>query len=218
MPTHLLSAYDYENGFYLSCQTERMGKALFQYDLFKSSAMIPGDIIEVGVFKGASLSRLAMMRSLLGLQNSKRLIGFDTFAEFPEAASQEDAERRRLFIDAAGSSSASVKEIEKILSAKDCHKNASLIQGDVMVTIDDFMEKNPELMVSFANIDVDLYEPTLKSLQCIYPRLARGAVLMLDDYRHFPGATKAINEYMTDKPETIKTSPYSAAPAYIVKI
>jgi hypothetical protein len=49
----------------------------------------------------------------------------------------------------------------------------------------------------FVHIDVDLYEPTLASLQYFYPRLAAGGVVVCDDYGHlhWPGARKALDEY-----------------------
>lgn len=56
---------------------------------------------------------------------------------------------------------------------------------------------------AFVHIDVDLYQPTLASIAFFYPRLIQGAILLCDDYAFgsCPGATKAINEYLADKPE-----------------
>lgn len=57
-------AYEYENEFYLSCDKQRIGKLIAHYELFKMSQNIEGEIIECGVFKGASLVRFAMFRKL----------------------------------------------------------------------------------------------------------------------------------------------------------
>jgi hypothetical protein len=56
---------------------------------------------------------------------------------------------------------------------------------------------------SFVHIDVDLYQPTLDSIEFFYPRMSDGAVLVCDDYgfTSCPGATKAIEQYLEDKPE-----------------
>lgn len=56
---------------------------------------------------------------------------------------------------------------------------------------------------AFVHIDVDLYQPTHDSIAFFYPRLSDGAVLLCDDYActTCPGATKAIDEYLSDKPE-----------------
>jgi hypothetical protein len=52
--------------------------------------------------------------------------------------------------------------------------------------------------VSFANIDVDLYAPTLAALHYIYPRVVDNGVIFLDDYgaAPFPGAAKAVDEFL----------------------
>ncbi len=53
--------------------------------------------------------------------------------------------------------------------------------------------------IGFATIDVDLYEPTRDALAFIYPKLMPGAVVFFDDYGYncFPGAKKAVDEYLS---------------------
>jgi hypothetical protein len=55
------------------------------------------------------------------------------------------------------------------------------------------------------HVDVDLYHPTKDSIEFFYPRMNPGGLFVCDDYAFTtcPGATKAIDEYMSDKPETI---------------
>ena len=55
----------------------------------------------------------------------------------------------------------------------------------------------PDAQWSFVHIDVDLYEPTHASLDYFYPRLARGGVIICDDYGAplFPGAHRAWDRY-----------------------
>ena len=57
----------------------------------------------------------------------------------------------------------------------------------------------------FVHIDVDLYAPTLASLEFFYPRLNPGGVLICDDYGFStcPGATRAVDEFLEDKPEAV---------------
>lgn len=77
-------AWEYENAFHLTCDINRIGKILAQWELFRMVWDTPGAIVECGVFKGVSLARFATFRHLLGNPNSKKIIGFDTFNEFPE--------------------------------------------------------------------------------------------------------------------------------------
>lgn len=55
------------------------------------------------------------------------------------------------------------------------------------------------------HIDVDLYQPTRDSLEFFYPRLVDGGVLVLDDYGSAlcPGAKRAVDEFLADKPECV---------------
>lgn len=58
---------------------------------------------------------------------------------------------------------------------------------------------------AFVHIDVDLYQPTRDSLEFFYPRMAPGGVILLDDHglTTCPGATRAAEEYMANRPESI---------------
>lgn len=52
----------------------------------------------------------------------------------------------------------------------------------------------------FVHIDVDLHEPTLRSLEYFYPKLIQGGMIVCDDYGslRWPGAKKAIEEFCSD--------------------
>jgi len=58
---------------------------------------------------------------------------------------------------------------------------------------------------SVVHIDVDLHQPTLDSITFFYPRMVPGGLIVCDDYGSItcPGATKAIDDFMADKPEKI---------------
>ena len=96
--------FNYENDFYLSCESSRIAKSIAQYKLFEKTANIKGDIVECGVFKGASFSRFAMFREILNI-DSKKIIGFDSFDDFPETKLAEDKDLRDKFILEAGGKS-----------------------------------------------------------------------------------------------------------------
>jgi hypothetical protein len=44
-------------------------------------------------------------------------------------------------------------------------------------------------------LDTDWYESTKHELVHLYPRLSPGGVLILDDYGHYEGARRAVDEY-----------------------
>jgi O-methyltransferase len=69
----------------------------------------------------------------------------------------------------------------------------------------------------FVHVDVDLYQPTLDSLNFFYPRLVSGGILLFDDYgfNFCQGAARAVDETLGDKPEKLIRVP--TGQAFIVK-
>jgi len=210
-------AYEYENDFYLSCDKSRLGKLLAHYELFKMVENIPGALVECGVFKGSSLVRFAMMRSLFDNPHSKKIIGFDSFAAFPETNFDADKKMRENLVKEAGDQSISTEQLIEVLRNKNCEQNIELIAGDITETIPEYVKKNPDLKISFLNLDTDIYEPSVTILENLYPKIETGGVLILDDYGVFPGETKAADDYFKDMNIKIKKFPFSATPCYFIK-
>jgi hypothetical protein len=84
-----------------------------------------------------------------------------------------------------------------------------------------FVLDNPGVRFSLVHLDCDLYAPTRAALEAFWPRLARGGVMLFDEYaiKDWPGETAAVDEYFADKPEVrVRTLPWTNAPAgYVVK-
>jgi hypothetical protein len=210
-------AFDYENNFYLSCDVSRISKILAQYELFKLTLDIPGAIVECGVFKGASLARLAMFRELLSNSIAKKIVAFDAFGAFPATQFEADKKVREKFITDAGEQGIDTGQLEAVLKNKGVLRNVELIKGDVNVTVPKYMAENPQLKISFLNLDTDVYEPAVTILKHFYPRLSRGGVMLLDDYGVFPGETQAVDEYFRGEAVAIRKLPFAMTPSYIVK-
>jgi len=210
-------AYEYENAFYLTSKPGRLGKLLAHYELYTMSLDIPGVMVECGIFKGASFSRFAMMRSLLEHQETRKIVGFDIFGKFPQTNFEDDKNKLDLFIEQAGDESISQEQLIQSLQDKDCHKNIELIAGDICETAPQYIQDNPELKISLLNLDVDIYEPNVAILDNLFPKISIGGVLILDDYGIFPGATKAIDDYFKHRPEKVHKLPFAHSPSYIIK-
>jgi hypothetical protein len=48
-------------------------------------------------------------------------------------------------------------------------------------------------------LDTDWYDSTKHELSYLYPLLTRGGVLIIDDYGHWAGSKKAVDEYFKNK-------------------
>lgn len=209
-------AFFYENGFYLSCEDSRLGKLIAHYELFRMCQEVPGDIVECGVFRGASLMRFAAFRNLFG-KTGKRIVGFDTFDTFPDTGFEDDKKLRANFVDATGGGqSISVEQMEKVLHHKQI-EGVELCQGDITETVPRYVKANPDLKISLLNLDVDIYEPCVTVLDWLFPRIERNGVLILDDYNSFPGETTAVREFFEGQDVEIRRFPFNQTPYYIVK-
>ncbi|MDZ4779282.1 MAG: TylF/MycF/NovP-related O-methyltransferase [Planctomycetia bacterium] len=209
-------AWDFENGFYLTSDPSRLGKLLAHYELFRLAMAAPGAIVECGVFKGASLARFAMFRRLFDRAAERPIVGFDSFGPFPTTAHEPDQALRERFISAAGGESISTDQLRQVLARKGCGEDVELVAGDITRTVPEYLAKYPELTISLLNLDTDLYEPAQVILEQLYPRIAPGGILLLDDYGVFPGETRAVDEYFGGQAEIRRLS-FGATPAYVVK-
>jgi len=208
-------AFDYENDFWLSCQPERVSKILIHYELFKMSLQAAGDIVECGVFRGASFCRFSVMRELFAPE--RKLVGFDIFGKFPDTAFAGDQKLREKFIREAGAESATIEQLQEILENKGVTKNVELVKGDICQTVPEYVKQNPEQEISLLHLDTDIYEPAVVILENFWPKLSKNGVLVIDDYQVFPGETKAVDDFFKGKNVEIKRFPYRKIPYYVVK-
>lgn len=209
-------AFDYENNFYLSCGPRRIGKFVAHYELYKMAANVAGNIVECGVFKGASFLRWANFRELFQNNATQKIIGFDIFGQFPDATLEEEVKHREMYLDAAGDQSISADQLREVLDRHNLNRNIELVEGDILKSIPDYLKRNPSLRISMLIVDVDMYEPTKTILEQLYPLVVRGGVVVLDDYIVWEGATKAIDEYFKGA-VSFKKFPFAPTPTYFVK-
>lgn len=209
--------FEYENGFYATADPSRFSKFITHLEFFKQTSTVRGEILEFGIFKGNSFFRWIKFRDLLEQTSSRKVIGFDIFGDFPEAQFEEDKQRRDDFVsETNGGKSISLEEMQELLERQSLSKNVELVKGDILVTLQNYLSKNPHLKVSLLHIDVDLYEPVKEILELLYDRVSTGGIIILDDYGTFAGTNKAVDDFFNNKAE-VKKLPFSNTISYIVK-
>jgi hypothetical protein len=208
--------WDYENGFYLTCENSRIGKLLNHLEIYNMILDLPGDVLEFGVYKGASIVRLLTFRNLLETEYSRKVIGFDIFGKFPEELSLESDKKFVKRFENEGGNGISKEELEMHLKNKG-FTNFSLIKGDILKTIPEYLKTNAALKISLLHIDVDVYEPTRMILESLWNRIVPGGILMLDDYGTVEGETEAVDEFFAGKDVIINKPRFNYIPSYIIK-
>jgi hypothetical protein len=89
----------------------------------------------------------------------------------------------------------SLEEVKKNIKKFDQNflNNFSFIKGKVEDTLENI--NNLPQKISLLRLDTDFYESTKKELEILYPRLSKGGILIIDDYGHWKGSQKAVDEY-----------------------
>jgi len=212
------NAYEYENGFILTSAIWRMGNILSHYELYKKILNVPGEIVELGVFKGSSFIQFGTFRELLENENARKIIGFDAFGKFPGGVLEGDNQFIKEWNEETNGDFLSKKELENILDSKGIN-NYELIKGDILTTVDEYLQENPYVRIALLHIDCDIYEPSKKGLESLFDKVVRGGVIVFDDYGVVEGETIAVDEFLESHPEySLKRYTFShMKPSYIVK-
>jgi hypothetical protein len=207
--------WDYENGFYWHSDVSRIGKLLAHRDLYASVASLPGSVVELGVYKAASLIRWATFRRLFENDGSRQIVGFDAFGKFPTQGVTAAVDRQFIErFEAAGEDGLSVDETSAILAAKG-FDNIALLPGDVLDTVPDYLAENPEVRVALLHLDMDVYEPTAFALDQFAARVVGGGVIVVDDYGAVAGATQALDEFVGRTGLRLEKLAYYSVPTFI---
>ena len=211
--------FDYENGFYLTSDVYRMGNQMAHYELYKKILNLPGDIIELGVFKGSSLIQFATFRELLENENARKIVGFDVFGEFPtECSVESDSKFAKKWNLQFQDEFIAREDILKSLAHKKIG-NVELIKGRIEETLDDYIARNTHTRIAMLHIDTDVYEPAIFALERLWSRIVHpGGIIVLDDYGTVEGETLAVDEFFADKKVRLNKFTFShTKPSWIVK-
>lgn len=172
---------------------------------------VPGAFVECGVWQGGSV--VAMIATLQSLGVADRDIHlFDTFegmtaptdrdtspVDRPAYEIWEESRGRpwpELF-DAAVFSEERVRE--RVLETGYPSERLHFVRGKVERTLP---ERAPDEL-ALLRLDTDWYESTRHELEHLYPRLADGGVLIVDDYGHWEGCRRAVDEYLASRAEPL---------------
>ena len=208
--------WDYENGFYLTCETNRIGKLLNHLEIYKKIVDLPGVILEFGVYKGTSLVRLMTFRDLLETQGSRKVVGFDIFGKFPDTLEMEADRNFVENFENNGGFGISRQELDYLLKNKG-FTNYELIEGNIFDTLPKFLLEHPAPKIALLPIDVNVYEPSKLIIEMLWDRIVAGGIMMLDYYGTVAGETNAVDDFFMNQHISIQKIKYNHIPSYIVK-
>ena len=188
------SSWNFENDFHHHVGTDRWDKYLAQYETVKLCSC-EGAVVEVGVHKLNSLIRLYAFHQALGINVD--FYGFDVFSSFPISNPHDALDSDFSFVsdfEQKTGGAFSFSKANSIISELSMTRTY-LIEGDIFDTIPASLNLFSQ-GIRLLHIDVDIYPATLFALTSLVPLCNPGAIVLLDDYSHVEGATKAIDEFL----------------------
>lgn len=176
------------------------GYSLYTAVTYIAKRNIPGAFVECGVWKGGSSMIAALTFMEMGLTD-RELYLYDTFEGMTRPTQHDrvawnDSPVTERWEERFGSWVVSRDEVQNNLEKTGYpRENINLIEGDVLQTLN---QRRPG-KIALLRLDTDWYESTAFELEVLYPLLVPGGVLIIDDYGHFTGAKKAVDEYFDDR-------------------
>jgi hypothetical protein len=215
--TNIFKAY---NELIESNNLDRLQKIFTRYEFFKKTINIPGDIVECGVFKGTGQIYWLKLLRIFDEYSMKKVIGFDTFADFPKSILKYEKKEAEKFIKESNYSGVTLKEINLKIKKIGLDKRSELIKGDIVKTSAKYVQNNRGFKISLLNLDLDTYEGTKAALENFYPSISKNGVIIFDEYgKRGWGETDAVDEFFKNKKNIkIQSIKYSNQPsAFVIK-
>lgn len=224
-----LSPLDAAKHFPVILRRQLLKRFLAHTELFQMTLDVPGDIAELGVFRGIGLMTWANLLEAYATGNrSKTVYGFDNWSGFGSFAPQDGKPSKEAHKTEGGFSPKEFREeLESAIEIFDQDRfvgwkpRVKLIDGDIENSVKAFVKEEPGIRFSLIHFDCDLYKPTCAALEHLWPLLSRGGVALFDEYgiRDWPGETAAVDEFIEKNPSIkLKTFAWTNAPAaYLIK-
>lgn len=153
------------------------------------SRKIPGNVAELGVYRGDFASKINVAFP------DRKLYLFDTFEGFAQKDIETEQKESYSEMSANDFSDTSVELVlKKMANAQNCIIRKGIFP-ETAEGIDDTF--------AFVSIDCDLYDPILSGLNFFWDRMSAGGYIFVHEYNQteYLGTNAAVNEFLEKHPE-----------------
>jgi O-methyltransferase len=164
---------------------------------------IEGSFVECGVWKGGSSMAIALTLIQEGATDREMYL-FDTFEGMSppgECDRAADGTPAQSYLDWDPAKTglvwavASINDVRQNMASTGYGEDhVHYIKGPVELTLPLFAPNGP---IALLRLDTDWYDSTKHELVHLFPFVSNGGILIVDDYGHWQGARKAVDEYFS---------------------
>ncbi len=168
---------------------------------------IEGDYVECGVWKGGNILLFKKFLNNEETQN-RNIYAYDTFEGMTDPDENDfeistNIKSKYLLENDYHKKTnnwgvCSLEDVKKnILINKSDLEDINFVKGDVLKTLNN--ENYIPKKISLLRLDTDWYQSTKKELEVLYERVSAGGIIIIDDYGHWGGSKKAVDEFFSNK-------------------
>lgn len=216
--------YNSFNEFIFSNDIKVFGKLIKRFEYFNRIKNLPGDIVEIGVFKGSGIATFSKFLEIYCSNSNKKIIGFDIFKNNDEIILKKDNELDKKNMETVYSrvnnDDLKIESVISRLENMEIHKKYLLIEGDVEESIPLFLKNNPGMRISMLYIDCDIERPTYLSLKYLWDRILPGGIIVFDEYEyHTFSESCGVEKFLKENniKYELKSTNFMAPTAYLMK-
>ena len=205
-------------------------------DGVRQTQSVPGNIVELGAYKGGAT--LLMAEALQELGNAspaspvspaphsdkwpsksasrhRQLLAFDSFCGYPAPGERDRMDNGKFHYAQGHHGDTSLAYVDKVLRLYGVRDFVSLYKGWLELALP--VNVSPSDCFSLVLLDCNHYASAHYALNFFYDKLSPGGIFFVDDYRRpeqpyhpeAPGIKKAVDEFLSDKPEVLTHGAYS---------
>jgi len=152
---------------------------------------VPGDLIEAGAWRGGATIYMRAILKANGVADRAVWVA-DSFQGLPPPNPEEYPANEGLDLSGVPELAVSREQVEANFARYD------LLDGQVRFLEGWFKDTLPDAPIdelAILRIDADLYESTTDAMRSLYPKLASGGYVIIDDYGAIPACKKATHDY-----------------------
>lgn len=208
--------FDFEKMLYLQQDGKSISdKIIVYFDLYKMVSHIKGSIVKCGIASEESFTKFAMFRKSIAREVTQKVVAFEKFTRsmYYDNCDHENGALIYKFKKPV----ININYLQETLKKKGIAEKIDFVPGNPVDSIPEYLIENPELKISYLNINFDDYDTSLTALEFFYPRLVDGGILILDNYYKKDDDYKAVSDYFKYFNVIINNFSVSKGPHYIVK-
>ena len=217
-PQHV---YDSFNTLMFSNDTRVMQKMFTKIRLYNEIKHLNGDILEFGVFKGASLALWLQLIKRYETNALTSVIGFDFFDKDLTLNNLENENKKSMssILDRA----TDVNELKMEVIFDKCNNifpnKIKLIKGDACETSASLRQNYPGLRAKLMYLDMDVDKPTFEVLTNLWDIVVLDGIIVLDEYGiHVWDESNGVDRFLkTIKGKYVLENTGVMAPTLIIK-